>query len=328
MAIDFVQSNSNNGNDVASVAVAFTSANTAANTIVVCAGAWSGGTVGSLSVTDTQGNTYTLIQTDNSDYANQSTVSVWYAANIKAGANTVTVSGATGSAIDVIVAEYSGPATSGPLSASSVAVAVGSTVSAAAVTPTSGNEAFLLYGYDQTNAGDSFAFSSLPSAAFTQRQSTSNVGGESSALTDSIGTFTEALTPTVSITPSSHALYIVAILLSDESSGSGGADQVELELLGAWTVESATQTVQSGYVGTGPQTYALTGTLPTGLTFDNSTGQITGTATQAGAFTFTITKTDANGKTSQYAFTVSIASADVPVDTSVCAAILYGVGAA
>ena len=39
----------------------------------------------------------------------------------------------------------------------------------------------------------------------------------------------------------------------------------------------------------------LNGTLPAGLTLDPSTGQIAGTPTTAGTYTFTVRATDANG---------------------------------
>ena len=43
--------------------------------------------------------------------------------------------------------------------------------------------------------------------------------------------------------------------------------------------------------GTGSLTYAFTGTLPPGLTL-NSTGELSGTPTQAGTFPFSVTVTD------------------------------------
>lgn len=328
MAIDFVQGNSTTGAGVSSVDVAFPSANAAGNTIIVCAGAWNGSSVGTLSVTDSQGNSYTQIQTDSSTHSGDSAVSVWYAKNIAAGANTVTVTAGSGDDIDLIIAEYSGLSSSAPLTASAIAVAAAGTVSTSAVTPSTRNDALLLYSYDQSHAGDSFTFSSSPTQTFTQRQSTSNTGGgESSALSDSIGTFTEATTPTVVCSEGSNALYLVAILLTDGTGGGFGGDTPgDLELLGAWTVQSTTQTVQNGF-GTAPLTYALTGTLPTGLSFDSSTGLISGIATEAGTFNVTITATDASGKTAQVALALSLASSALPVDTSVCASILYGWGA-
>jgi subtilisin-like proprotein convertase family protein len=66
------------------------------------------------------------------------------------------------------------------------------------------------------------------------------------------------------------------------------------------------QTV-SGSGGTAPYTFAVTnGSLPTGLTLDSNTGQITGTPSVVGAFSFDITATDASGCTGVASYTVNI----------------------
>ena len=59
--------------------------------------------------------------------------------------------------------------------------------------------------------------------------------------------------------------------------------------------------------GTGARTFAVTaGALPTGLTL-SSTGVLSGTATAAGTYTFTVTATDAAGVTGERAYTVVVA---------------------
>ena len=66
------------------------------------------------------------------------------------------------------------------------------------------------------------------------------------------------------------------------------------------------QTV-SGSGGAAPYTFAVTaGSLPTGLTLDTNTGDITGIPSVPGAFNFTITATDDNGCTGSQAYTVNI----------------------
>ena len=61
--------------------------------------------------------------------------------------------------------------------------------------------------------------------------------------------------------------------------------------------------------GTGTKTYAVTlGTLPTGLSLNASTGAITGTASAAGTYNFTITASDSVGATATQAYTVSVNS--------------------
>lgn len=61
--------------------------------------------------------------------------------------------------------------------------------------------------------------------------------------------------------------------------------------------------------GTAPYTYAITsGSLPPGLTFNTATGIISGTATTAGSFSFTVTATDANANTGSRRYTVVVSS--------------------
>ena len=66
---------------------------------------------------------------------------------------------------------------------------------------------------------------------------------------------------------------------------------------------SQTFTVTDGYA---PYTWTLTGTLPTGLSFNPSTAILSGNTTQSGSFSFTITVTDLAGYTTSnsYEFTV------------------------
>lgn len=75
------------------------------------------------------------------------------------------------------------------------------------------------------------------------------------------------------------------------------------------------QTV-SGSGGTAPYTFAVTsGTLPTGLLLNASTGAITGSPLTAATFNFTITASDANGCPGSRAFTIVIAAAGCSVIT-------------
>lgn len=215
MAISYVQGESNTAHSATSVSAAFTAANTAGNLIIVCLGAWNGAsTVGTPVVSDSAGNTYTQLTTDGKTGAGTSLISVWYALNVKAGSNTVTINGLlSGTDLDITIVEYSG-ATS--VVASSVAVAAATTVSTS-VTPSNTSDLLLLFGYDQTNAGDTFTFATSPSESFTLRQSTSNIaGGESSALVDCNGGLPlSAITAAASSSAShSNALYLNAILLS------------------------------------------------------------------------------------------------------------------
>ena len=66
--------------------------------------------------------------------------------------------------------------------------------------------------------------------------------------------------------------------------------------------------------GTAPYTWALTGTLPAGMSPPETTGaqaQIAGTPTATGTFPVTLTVTDKNGKTAKTAVTITVKTADL-----------------
>src|SRR5215472_15408533 len=62
--------------------------------------------------------------------------------------------------------------------------------------------------------------------------------------------------------------------------------------------------------GTPPYTYAVTsGSLPTGLSLNSSSGAISGTPSVAGTYSFTITATDTFGASGSAAFQIIIVTA-------------------
>ncbi len=71
---------------------------------------------------------------------------------------------------------------------------------------------------------------------------------------------------------------------------------------------------QVGAVGT--VTWSLSGTLPTGMTFNTATGELSGTPTQTGSFPVTVTATDANGCSGFVAVTITINCPTITVSPS------------
>ena len=173
--VQLVQSAAQN-NGAASLATctaSFGSANTAGNLIVVAAEIGATATDRQATITDTQGNTYVpaMSQVTWRTVGGGSSAQIFYAANIKGGANTVTMTLAGGATAwnQIEIHEYSGLATSSPLDVTASAFGTTGTTpftasSGPAVTTSSGE---LIFGY-----GNGIGASLSQGAGFTVRQNT------------------------------------------------------------------------------------------------------------------------------------------------------------
>ncbi len=131
---------------------------------------------------------------------------------------------------------------------------------------------------------------------------------------------TATISGTTSVTPGSYPITITA---TDSSTGTGspyssGAIAYTL-VVGSPTITIAPTTLTAITVGvamttqtltasggTGPYTYAVTTpSLPAGISLSTA-GALTGTATQGGNISFTVTATDANGNTGTHAYTWTV----------------------
>jgi hypothetical protein len=131
-----------------SVAVAYASAQVAGDLNVVVVG-WGDTTSSISSVTDSHGITYTLAAGPTSNTGLQQ--SIYYAKNIAAGSNTVTVKfNQAASYPDVRILEYSGLDASNPLDGKASAAGSGTTANSGAATTSSANE--LIFGAGTTGA--------------------------------------------------------------------------------------------------------------------------------------------------------------------------------
>jgi RHS repeat-associated protein len=130
--ITLIQHSSKDVAQTTSSTLSFTSNNTAGNFIAVCVRAGHSGEV--FTISDSNGNTYTqaVFLSETLDTPNGHSLAIFYAKNIAAGANTVTVSDTISGTLRFAILEYSGVATSSVLDGT--ASAQGSSIS-----PNSGN---------------------------------------------------------------------------------------------------------------------------------------------------------------------------------------------
>lgn len=170
----------------------------------------------------------------------------------------------------------------------------------------------------QTLTADPGSWTGLPSGAFTYqwKRSGSNISGATNstyvAQADDVSAGASALTVTVTATndigstpATSSGVTIAAPLTISGTPGSA-------------TVGAAYTFTPTSAGGHTPKTYALTGTLPAGLSFNTSTGAITGTPTTSGtASGLDVTVTDADGLTASlgaFSIVVSVSGSSVPAD--------------
>jgi beta-glucosidase-like glycosyl hydrolase len=120
----------------------------------------------------------------------------------------------------------------------------------------------------------------------------------------------------ISGTPTTAATSTFGITATN-STGTSSAVSFSITINAAGTVPvitsagTATGNVTNGFsysiVATNtPTSYALTGTLPAGLTFSTTTGKITGTPTAAGASSVSLTATNSSGTSSPLSLTITI----------------------
>ena len=145
-----VQVNSNNGSFIYrdSVVVPFTAAQTAGNLNVVVVG-WNDTSATIASVTDTNGNTYALAATTESTpvppgSSQQVSQAIYYAKNINAGVNTVTVTFNQNTAVQSVrIVEYTGLDQVNPLDTSVANFGTANPADSGMVTTNSANDLLL-----------------------------------------------------------------------------------------------------------------------------------------------------------------------------------------
>jgi hypothetical protein len=316
MAIAYVQSAYNGANTALSVATAYSANNTAGNFLVAAVHIYNnGGGPGTVTVTDTQGNTW-VEAAGNYTYGGLGNESIWYVENCKAGANTVTVSCTTNGGSNypkLAIGEYSGVATSSSYDTQNHGT--GSSTSANSGNITTATAGELLIGFSSWVSGSGSTWT-LP-GGWTSRQNHNSDG----LVADQIATSgTYSFNPTIDASVTCGA-YIAAF---KAASGIAYVQSTTNSASTALTVAKAyTSNVTAGNLlvcilhvynnGGGPGTITVTDTL--GNTWTHAPGGLSGygglgtdqiwyvASTLGGANTVTATCTT-NGGSNYPGFTI------------------------
>ncbi|MEE1943797.1 putative Ig domain-containing protein [Pedobacter sp. KR3-3] len=117
-------------------------------------------------------------------------------------------------------------------------------------------------------------------------------------------------------TPTQSGNYSIGVTVTD-GTGKTATNTYPVKVIGALSLPTATlangtvgvpyptQTLPAVSGGTAPYTYVATN-LPPGLSFNTTTREITGTPTQGGTYTLSLTATDANGNKVNTDYTITV----------------------
>ena len=121
----------------------FTATVTAGNTLIVTGTA--ARPAGTLTISDTQGNTYLPVMGPANDPAQDVNAYIWYVPNVRGGATTITITPTSSRALEIHASEWSGIAPVSPVDQTVWAAGAGSLASSGAATTTSNGQ--LIFGY-------------------------------------------------------------------------------------------------------------------------------------------------------------------------------------
>ena len=209
-----------NGNEssASAISTSFTAANTAGNFLIVS------GTIarpaGTLSISDTAGNSYIPVTTPVTD-ANQDTTSyLWYVPVCKGGVNSVTLTPASAGALEIHVSEWSGVSATYPVDAFASAAGTGANASSGPVTTTANGE--LVYGYtfllNTATAGSGFAGMTLVNGDLDEYQIQSSAGSIAATYSQQSGTWFARV---ATFRPSTATMGIISGSITPATGGGG-----------------------------------------------------------------------------------------------------------
>ena len=241
-----------------SISVTFTAVQTAGNLNVVSV-MWGNTTSSVSSVTDSKGNSYALALGPTRVTGLSS--AIYYAKNIAAGSNTVTVNFSPSAAFpNVNVLEYSGLSTTSPLDVAAGATGSGTTANSGSATTTSASE--LIFG-----AGNPTSSFTAAGSGFNNRVINSYGGIAEDRIVSSTGSYNA----TATLSSGTWVMQMVAFRASGTSGGSNPAPKVSVISPNSGTASGGAAVT---ITGTGFQSGAgvtIGGTAATGVTVVSST---------------------------------------------------------
>ena len=299
--ISFVQVNSGPStiqSSNSSVSVAYSNVQTAGHLNIVAVG-WGDTTSAISSVTDSKGNTYTRAAGPTSNTGLQQ--AIYYAKNIAAGSNTVTVKFNQAAAYpDVRILEYSGLDPSSPLDATAAAVGNGTSASSGSATTTSANE--LIFGAG-TTTGTAFT---APGSGFTTRI----VNNYGNMAEDKVASSSGSYAATATNSSGNWVMQMATFRAS--SSSSPPAPTVTAISPSSGTASGGTPVTITGTGFSAGASVTIGGTAPTGVSVVSSTS-MTATTPAHAAGAVNVVVTNSNGQsgtlTNGYTYTSSSSGA-------------------
>jgi phosphatidylinositol-3-phosphatase len=283
-------------------------ADTAAGDLIVLAVSWDTSRGAQPRVSDSQGNSYSLATNGNNTTFQQG-LAIFYAANVKGGADTVTLSvSVAASYLRLNVQEYTGVATTNPVDGTAQNIDTKGTSAANGVTSDSGvttQTGDLIFGAVMGDSGNNTTVTAGTGA--TQRVVGHNGADDPLASEDLIQTSAGSVAATFTFSMAgSYQAHMVAF----KPAAAGGTPPPAE----APAIDSATSA--SGQVGSAfsyqitatnnPTSFDATG-LPAGLSINRTTGLISGTPTAAGTASIALSASNAGG-TGTASLTLTIAA--------------------
>ena len=281
--ISFVQVTSAVARSGSSISVTFTAAQTAGNLNVVSV-MWGDTTASVTSVTDSRGNSYALAQGPTRVTGLSS--AIYYAKNIAAGSNTVTINFSPSAAFpNVNVLEYSGLSTTSPLDVAVGATGTGTTANSGSATTTSASE--LIFG-----AGNPTSAFTAAGSGFNNRLINSYGGIAEDKIVSSTGSYN------ATATLSSGTWVMQMIGFRGAGQGSQPAPTVSSISPNSGTANGGTPVTITGTGFSAGATVKLGGTAATGVTVISSTSITATTAAHsAGTVDVVVTNSDSQSGT-------------------------------